>query len=538
MKPILLQAFLWLTLFASSASAQARISAVVNAASYGTPVEPGSLISIFGSNFAGSTAAAQGYPLPPSLAGTSVSVNGSPAPLLYVSPYQINAQLPASTAVPYSALGSAQAVVTTASGSSAPFSFQTAPQAPALFTQDFSGCGQAVAFNVTPDGNLSLNSPSNSAQPGDSISVFGTGFGVPVTAVPDGVATPAQDKFTQSIEGELGSGGFITGLGTGYAGLATGMAGVDQVDFVVPQDATQACSVPLTIVSPWDSPAALASPTVWVSIHSGRGACVDPPASSYGQITLTRMISSGTASDGETDSLSATFPSGPGIQAPVAPKMLNSQNVPSPPVSSSRSCAVPGYANLSAGNLTVQPIGQPSISVEPQTQTGGVTYQQALPTGFLHQGTYTLSSASGAGVSFSTGFTIGSPIQIQTSLSPGTTFSASSGQGIQIRWMGGDPGGLIRLQIVTPVELGTYSSMFWTTVDAGSITILPDCQGNPLFRMCLWTFGGANKNNGQLIVDVLPLGYFASTVSAQGLTQGLQVLWMYRYVFGGLNFTN
>ena len=527
MKPIALQAFLWLTLFASSASAQARISAVVNAASYGTPVQPGSLISIFGSNLAGGTAAAPGYPLPPTLAGTSVSINGSPAPLLYVSPYQINAQMPASKP-PYSVLGSAQAVVITASGSSAPFSFPIAIDAPAVFTQDFSGCGQAVAFNVTPDGNLSLNSPSNSAQPGDSLSVFGTGFGIPLYPVPDGAATPAQEKLSEGGGAKLGFGSFPN---VTYAGLATGMAGVDQTNFVIPQDATQGCSVPLNVES------LMESPTVWVSIHSGRGACIDPPASSYGQVTLTRMIASGTANDGETDTLSASFPSGPSIQAPAAPKVVNLGELVSPAVSTSRSCAVPGYANLSAGNLTLQPSGQPAVTIEPQTQTGAVTYQQDLPAGFLKQGTYTLSSAPGASVSFSAGFTIGSTIQIQNPPSPGTTFTAGSGQVIQIHWTGGDPGDLVRLQVVSPGGLSTQSAVSWTTVGAGSAGISSNCYGSdPLSRICLWPLPSTNNNNGQLIIDVFPPGYFATTASAQGLTQGLQILWMHRYVFGGLNF--
>ena len=55
-----------------------------------------------------------------------------------------------------------------------------------------------------------------------------------------------------------------------------------------------------------------------------------------------------------------------------------------------------------------------------------------------------------------------------------------------------------------------------------------------LSRSCIWTL--PNTSNGLLIVDVLPPGYFANTVSAQGLTEGLQVQWIYRYVFGGLTF--
>jgi hypothetical protein len=90
-------------------------------------------------------------------------------------------------------------------------------------------------------------------------------------------------------------------------------------------------------------------------------------------------------------------------------------------------------------------------------------------------------------------------------------------------------------------NLTTISNVYWTTVNAGSLEISPMCvrtSANPLIGpICSWGSLPAGTN-GQLIVDVFPPGYFARTISAQGLTQGLQILWMYRYVFGGLNFTD
>src|ERR1035441_3920857 len=67
---------------------------VTNAASYSTVLAPGELFSIFGTNLASATASAASVPLPMILAGTSVTVNGKPAPLVFVSPTQINAQIP------------------------------------------------------------------------------------------------------------------------------------------------------------------------------------------------------------------------------------------------------------------------------------------------------------------------------------------------------------------------------------------------------------------------------------------------------------
>lgn len=141
---------------------QAVVTAVVNAASYTTPVEPGSIVSIFGSDLATTTASAAALPLPATLGGTAVSLNGVTAPLLFVSPGQINAQVP--SALQSLAYGSATLIVTSGSTSGAPFQFQTAPAGVGMFTLDESGCGAAAALNVAPDGTvLSINSPGNCA---------------------------------------------------------------------------------------------------------------------------------------------------------------------------------------------------------------------------------------------------------------------------------------------------------------------------------------------------------------------------------------
>jgi len=68
---------------------------VVSATTFTSGVAPGSLVSIFGQGLtSGSTVQATSEPLPVKLAGTSVHVNGIAIPLLYVSPFQINARLP------------------------------------------------------------------------------------------------------------------------------------------------------------------------------------------------------------------------------------------------------------------------------------------------------------------------------------------------------------------------------------------------------------------------------------------------------------
>ena len=102
---------------------------ILNAASSLPAIAPGTLIAINGSNLATSTAQFSAAPLPLSLGTTSVSINGTSAPLLYVSPGQVNAQVPYETKV-----GTAKLVVTSNGVPSAAVNFEVAATGPGVFT--------------------------------------------------------------------------------------------------------------------------------------------------------------------------------------------------------------------------------------------------------------------------------------------------------------------------------------------------------------------------------------------------------------------
>ncbi len=72
---------------------------VVNGGSFQAGAAPGSLFSIFGTGLASNPASAQTLPLPGTLGSTQVLINGTPAPLVYVSDKQINAQMPIGTPI-------------------------------------------------------------------------------------------------------------------------------------------------------------------------------------------------------------------------------------------------------------------------------------------------------------------------------------------------------------------------------------------------------------------------------------------------------
>jgi hypothetical protein len=105
---------------------QPLLSALVDATTFQPGhVAPGSLISIFGANLAPATVSAGVSPWPQRLAGVTLSVDGIPCPLLYVSPSQINAQVP--LAAPH---GPATAVLQAPQMPPAAIALTVAPVAP------------------------------------------------------------------------------------------------------------------------------------------------------------------------------------------------------------------------------------------------------------------------------------------------------------------------------------------------------------------------------------------------------------------------
>ena len=187
---------------------------IVNAASmapdpiFGSVLVPQRLSTILGQNLAVESASADGFPLPRILAGTSVLVDGAPAPLLSVSPTSITFQAPGHS-VPFQPdLAYVTLRVSTTAGMSAPFPLPYVGDAAGLFTQDGSGCGQGLIYNVGANGALTLNSPANSASPGDIVSIRGTGFWdfdwhTNSVKPPDGVPHPDYLRNSQGLGGSL-----------------------------------------------------------------------------------------------------------------------------------------------------------------------------------------------------------------------------------------------------------------------------------------------------------------------------------------------
>jgi uncharacterized protein (TIGR03437 family) len=157
-----------------SLPSQPAITAIVNGASQRVgSLSPGELITIYGANIGPpnpiSLTLTPAGMISTNLGSTAVLFDGVAAPLLYVSPTQINA------IVPYEMGGRVQMTVSVSREgvSSNPVQIRGSETSLAVFTVDSSGQGQAAVLNQ----NGSVNGPANPAARSSTISIFATGEG-------------------------------------------------------------------------------------------------------------------------------------------------------------------------------------------------------------------------------------------------------------------------------------------------------------------------------------------------------------------------
>jgi len=183
---------------------------------------PGTLISIFGSNFAASEAQTQGVPLPATLGNTSVTINGAPVPLLYVGPGQINAQIPFETP-----MGTASVVVESGALQSDPATIFVVSTGPGVINDPTTG--HAVAQNLV---DWSLNSAASPVQAGQYIVVYMTGQGLLDNPIPTGAAAPVSPLSRSLAPVQVTIGGQPAYVA--FAGMTPGFVGLFQVNVQVP----------------------------------------------------------------------------------------------------------------------------------------------------------------------------------------------------------------------------------------------------------------------------------------------------------------
>lgn len=202
---------------------------VLNGASFAPPTYPisaGTILSLFGTSLApvdGQSAAS--VPLPTNMAGVTVTINGVPAPLFYVSRNQINLQ------TPFSISGeTATIAVNNNSFVSNEVEVPVAATSPGIFSANQSGIGPGIITHA----DFSLVTPEDPALPGETVIIFLTGLGAVDPPVADGAAGPADPlsyitdpNLTVEFGGEAGT--------VLFAGAAPFFVGLYQVNVTIPE---------------------------------------------------------------------------------------------------------------------------------------------------------------------------------------------------------------------------------------------------------------------------------------------------------------
>ena len=205
---------------------------------------PGAISTIFGTGnqFGTNTQAAGAPPLTTQLANIQVLFNGTPAPLYYVGPSQINWIVPMSA--PTS--GTADVLVQRADTGQilGNYPVAMAVASPALFTSDGSGQGQVAAINQ--DG--SINGKDHPAPNRTYVSFYGTGQGFIPNAPPDGTAAGGPISTPQRPLVVIGT-IQVPDQNVQYSGLAPGLPGVWQVNVLIPNEVAPTTSTVTTPVA-------------------------------------------------------------------------------------------------------------------------------------------------------------------------------------------------------------------------------------------------------------------------------------------------
>ncbi|HEX5228454.1 MAG TPA: kelch repeat-containing protein [Bryobacteraceae bacterium] len=219
------------------------ISTVISASAFGgfAAAAPGSWVEIYGSGLAPDTRGwagddFNGNDAPTSLDGVSVTIGGQKGFVAYISsaPGQVNAQLPSN--IPTG--GPLALTVTNGSAISNAVNITINPtQSGLLAPVSFLVAGKQYVVALLPD-NATYVLPtgaiagvgSRPAHPGDTITMYGVGFGPLNPTTPAGTIATKANSLASSLDVMFGS----TPADVTYAGSAPGFVGLYQFDVVVP----------------------------------------------------------------------------------------------------------------------------------------------------------------------------------------------------------------------------------------------------------------------------------------------------------------
>ncbi len=209
------------------------VPAVVNAASYLPGVTTGTIATLFGSGFTDTPGVqvASGFPLPTQISGTSVKVNGTPAPLFAVAEKdgqdQINFQVPH-----LPSYAQQLAIVVDNNGKEQTFYVRNWASQLGIFSSLAHVGGEAIAA-------------ANPAQPGEQITIYWTevsGYDFEYspegsfTFIPDGIPSPPSISCVSYSDPQVKIGDLAADVSSCSA--APGLVGIGQLVVTVPPNLT------------------------------------------------------------------------------------------------------------------------------------------------------------------------------------------------------------------------------------------------------------------------------------------------------------
>lgn len=226
-----------------------QILAVTNSASMiqGT-VAPGDLVAIFGLGLGPATltvfdpsSATIPVALPATAPSTSVTVNGTPAPILYTSATQIG------IIVPYSLAGnSAQMVVTYGNLTSQAFTVAVVAADPGVYSLNASGSGAGAILNyASTTGNYTVNTGSNPCVRGDIAVLYITGAGLTSSAVYNQLV-PGSPAVTPVLTPTVTIGGAAAAV-LGAQDSPGSVPGLVQINVTVPTSISAGAAQPVVV---------------------------------------------------------------------------------------------------------------------------------------------------------------------------------------------------------------------------------------------------------------------------------------------------
>ena len=228
-----------------SPPAVAGAAGMVNAASGVVgALTPGAAVSWLGERMSAGEQEFTRFPMPSRMNAVQVLIEGTPAPLYYVGPSQVNFQLPVNLAG-----GPARISLWNAGVESQPVEVQIAETAPGLFSISQDGRGQGAILIA---GSATVASPATPVRRGQFIEIYATGLGR-VTDPPDAGEPALSDPLSETFVMPVVTIGGVRAV-VAFSGLAPGFAGLYQVNAQVPEAAPTGPAVPVMIQIPEDGP--------------------------------------------------------------------------------------------------------------------------------------------------------------------------------------------------------------------------------------------------------------------------------------------